>query len=385
MINFYLNNTVLSSNTNIIKQINNQIIYSSKSKNNKQKLMTDSFQLSIQQNSSNDTQSLEDSEFMKFLEDHPDKKLITLIGPPGQGKTQIQNSIINMQKQKNCDDFACQSSISSYPEIKFQCDEDSPYLFVEFENLDYSQDSKINQSMRDLMFHFIFISTCVIYVHHNIRISKGFEDIATKILQQSKTKKITFVEILNKWNGDRVQSYQDLENYQGLFQKTFYLKSLNFRNSQINKDNNLEQFQSQIKELISYIDSLQVNNHSTLETIRMYIRDFDTQIKEKLNHNCIIIKNEPNRLGGANQEVEYDISDPLLGNNNNQPKKSKILILALIIFWIIIYYFPNISQSKKFIITFISIFFYLAFYWRTLFLRYIKKLFRFFEKKLRRY
>ncbi|KAL4500528.1 hypothetical protein ABPG72_002952 [Tetrahymena utriculariae] len=306
-------------------------------------MKTSKYQLDIELYPSISKKNFEESEFIQNLD--PNLKIVTLIGPPGEGKTWILNNIIFIleeQKTGHHAQYTSQSRSRQYPGMKlYICQH---YLFAEFENLDYSQDNQINQDMRDLMLYFTKISMCVIYVHHSIRLTKGFEDMAQKIQQQFRKEQSVFIEILNKWNGDRIQSYKDLENYEGLFQVTFQLKSLNFRNSQVVQDNNLKQFLSQVNYLVSYIFGLKFNNESTSEAVFQGISNFNTKITQDLNLSCVI-NTEQNQLEEFNSENEYDVNGPLLGNKNVQPNQNKIWGLLNIIFLLIIYFLPNISQD----------------------------------------
>ncbi|KAL4468649.1 hypothetical protein ABPG74_005152 [Tetrahymena malaccensis] len=295
------------------------------------------------QDENNSTENIEETDFMKSPKP---KKIVTFIGPAAEGKTTTMNSIIQMKQKQNLGhtDFQFSQSRSNYPGIRFY-DEQS-ILFVEFENIDYSQDNEITQYLRECMFYFISISICVFYEHHSIRLTKGFEDLANKIQLISKNKQFTFVEILNKWNGDKIESYKDLQNFQGLFQKAFYLKCLNFRNSQIAQDNNFKQYQGQIQDIVSYIDGLEFNNESTYEDVRLGICNLNTKITQNSKLYCKI-EEEQNKQEDQYSDNENNVSDPLLGNRKVQPKINKVWLIFNILLIIITYCLP-ISTTKKY-------------------------------------
>ncbi|EWS75775.1 kelch motif protein (macronuclear) [Tetrahymena thermophila SB210] len=201
-------------------------------------------------------------EISQFLFENQDKKLqiIIVIGSPGAGKSLFSSYLVSEQQENPRSMFPpSQSSQIEFFGIKFYLCKAKFQLLLEFEGIDYSQDSEQMNSIQNCLKDIADTSTFIFYIHKNCRNNKGFEQILNLINAHGQ-KKYHLVEILNQWNGDSIQSYRQSPQYKDVFLDEYYLKSLNYKNNTIQKDDNLNQFLGKMKEIHELIKNCELQN-----------------------------------------------------------------------------------------------------------------------------
>ncbi|KAL4455695.1 hypothetical protein ABPG74_003105 [Tetrahymena malaccensis] len=214
-------------------------------------------------------QEMLQSQFIQFLDQNSNKqiKIITTFGESGQGKSFIQNFLIqNYEQNQKCQMiFPCDQNTESqtkginYYFIEDKEDTNQLTILFDCEGFDFSDQSAHMKNLQKLICLITRISTCVFYVHQNSRKPKGLDEIFKLINanEQNGSTFHNFYEIINKWNGEKKVSYQEIPNYSKKISEVFYLKSLSFEEkkdqenyiSKIQNDDSFKQFIEEINKI----------------------------------------------------------------------------------------------------------------------------------------
>ncbi|KAL4468648.1 hypothetical protein ABPG74_005151 [Tetrahymena malaccensis] len=236
-----------------------------------------------------DTQILQgrnpqDNQLFTFLGENQDKqiKVITVIGSSGVGKSFFLNYLLQDIEQFNNMRNIFPPSESSQIEfcgVKYYLSKEKFLLFLEFEGIDYSKNNEQMNDLKNCLKDCADASTCIFYVHQNSRTNKGFEQILT-LLNIQKQRDDHLVEILNKWNGDAIQSYSQSNDYKDVFRDVYYLKALNFEDKYVLKNKNFQQFLDKMKEINKLINDFSPKNNMSCGQV-------DQQIFQKFRQNNV--------------------------------------------------------------------------------------------------
>ncbi|KAL4489197.1 hypothetical protein ABPG72_006261 [Tetrahymena utriculariae] len=215
------------------------------------------------------------SHFIQLLDQNSNKKIkiITTFGEMGQGKSFIQNFLIQSYEQnKECamifpfqQDFDTKTKGIDFYCIEDKEDKNGLTILFDCEGFDYSNQSTHMKNLQKLICLIVRISTCVLYVHENARRPQGFEQLLNFINadEQRENTVHNFIEIVNKWNGDdEYKSFKQIPQYNKKISQVFYLKTLQFQKrndqeksiyiSKIGHDHSFEEFIKEINNITKY-------------------------------------------------------------------------------------------------------------------------------------